>query len=138
VVVGSVLGLAVAAVLGYVVYVGGRMFPMRTFFRITGVVLIVFAAGLVEKAVFWLQAAGVIGTVNDAVYNLTSIDPLTVHSQVGRFLAGLFGWDPRPSIEQVIAWALYFVPVVVWFLWGDKFRSSRSAGPSQPTSAVAS
>jgi high-affinity iron transporter len=120
VLIGSALGIGLAIVLGWGVYVGGRTFPMRTFFRVTGVILIVFAAGLCAKAVFWFQAAGVIGSADNAVYNVLSVHWLTQDSQVGKFLAGLFGWDPRPSIEQVIAWVGYFVPVTILFLWGDK------------------
>jgi high-affinity iron transporter len=122
VVIGAVAGIAIAAVLGWMIYMGGKAFPMRTFFRVTGVVLIVFAAGLCAKAVLWLQAAGVLGTWNNAVYNLTGIHWLTQDSEVGKFLAGLFGWDPRPSFEQVLAWLGYFIPVTVLFLWGDDLR----------------
>ena len=132
VVLGSLIGLAIAAALGYAVYAGGRMFPMRTFFKVTGVILIVFAAGLCAKAVLWLQLAGVLGTYNNAVYDLTSIHWLTQSSEFGRFLAGLFGWDPRPSIEQVVAWFAYFVPVTVLFLWGDEIRG-RMRQRTQPS-----
>ncbi len=135
VLLGAVLGLAIASVLGWMIYLGGRAFPMRTFFRVTGVILIVFAAGLCAKAVFWLQAADVIGTWNNAFYNVTGVHWLTQDSEVGKFLAGLFGWDPRPSVEQVIAWVGYFVPVTVLFLWGDDIRRRvrlRSAPEPQP------
>jgi high-affinity iron transporter len=117
---GAVLGLVGAAALGIVVYAGGRRLPTRTFFRVTGVVLIVFAAGLCAKAVFFLQAAGDLGTVNDAFYNVTSLRWLTIDTESGRFLAGIFGWDPRPSFEQVVAWAVYVVPVMTLFLAGER------------------
>src|SRR4051794_28053715 len=140
VLIGSALGIGLAVLLGWGVYVGGRTFPMRTFFRVTGVILIVFAAGLCAKTVFWLQAAGVIGSANNAAYNVLSVHWLTQDSQVGKFLAGLFGWDPRPSIEQVVAWLGYFVPVTILFLWGDKmpWRTRRTSGKDeQPRAEVA-
>jgi high-affinity iron transporter len=140
VVVGSVIGLVIAAVLGYAVYAGGRTIPMRTFFRVTGVILIVFAAGLCSKTVQFLQASGDIGTVNNALYNLTGVHWLTVQSEVGKFLSALFGWDPRPSLEQVIAWLGYFVPVVTMFLWGDqikgRLRRSPAAGANENRAEV--
>jgi high-affinity iron transporter len=120
---GGIAGLLAAALLGAFVYLGGRTIPLRTFFRVTGVVLIIFAAGLVAKAVFFLQAAGDLGTLNDAVYNLTGLHWLTISSESGRVLAGLFGWDPRPSLEQVVAWVAYTVPVLTWFLAGDRLRA---------------
>jgi high-affinity iron transporter len=116
---GGILGLLAAAGLGVFVYAGGRRIPMQLFFRVTGVILILFAAGLLAKGVFLLQAAGDLGTANDAAYNLTRFRWLTIDTESGKFLAGLFGWDPRPSIEQVAVWLCYFVPVVVWFLGSD-------------------
>ena len=78
---------------------------MRRFFQITGVLIILFAAGLVARAVQFFQAAGDIGSYDlNGVYDLTRYRWLTQDSQVGRFLAGIFGWDPRPSIEQVVAY----------------------------------
>ena len=90
---------------------------MRLFFQVTGVLLILFAAGLCARAVQFLQAAGDVGTANDAAYNLTGFDWLTESTQSGKFLAGIFGWDPRPSAEQVAVYLLYLVPVLVAFFW---------------------
>ncbi len=116
VVAGGLIGLALSIVLGYLVYVGGHRIPMRTFFRVTGMIVVIFAAGLCAKAVLFLQASGDLGTVNNAFYNVTQYSVLTNSSQVGRFLSGLFGWDPRPSIEQVLAWVIYIVPTTYFFL----------------------
>jgi high-affinity iron transporter len=124
VVAGGLIGLGLSVVLGYLVYAGGRRMPMRTFFRITGMVVIIFAAGLCAKAVLFLQISGDLGSANYAFYNVTQYSVLTNSSQVGRFLSGLFGWDPRPSIEQVLAWALYIVPTAYFFL-----RDHRTPAP---------
>ena len=97
----AVICLALAVVLGVLVYRGSRFLPLRRFFQVTGVLIILFAAGLLSRGVLFLQSAGDLGTVNNAVYNLTGQHWLTQDSQTGRFLAGIFGWDPRPSIEQV-------------------------------------
>lgn len=113
---GAVLGLGLAALLGWVIYVGGRRLAMQTFFRVSGLVVIVFAAGLLARTVLFLQASGTVGTLADNIYDLRSIHWLTQDSEVGKFLAALFGWDPRPSVEQVLAWGLYLVPVTVLFL----------------------
>jgi high-affinity iron transporter len=113
---GGVVGVLAAAVLGLVIYAGGRRIPLRGFFTATGVLLILFAGGLCAKAVFYLQAAGDLGTANNAVYDVTSAAWLTIDTESGRFLAGIFGWDPRPSLEQVAVWLLYVVPVLFLFL----------------------
>jgi len=125
VVLGAVIGLAIAIVLGVLVYAGGRRLPMRAFFQVTGVIVIVFAAGLLARTVLFLQSAGDLDTMNNAVYDLTSVHWLTQGSEVGKFLAAMLGWDPRPSIEQVLAWSLYIVPVTYLFL--RRGRAPRSA-----------
>ena len=140
IVLGGLLGLLLAVALGMAVYHGSRVIPMRAFFGVTGVLIILFAAGLLSHAVQFLQAAGDLGTVNDAAYNLTMFHWLTVDSEVGKFLAGIFGWDPRPSVEQVVVYLLFLVPVLVAFFWGSN-RPVRPRGaadrgtPAEPVRA---
>jgi high-affinity iron transporter len=116
VLVGGLIGLAGAAALGALVVLGGRRIPMRQFFTVTGLILIVFAAGLVSRTVLWLQAAGEFGTVWNNVYDLTAYRWLTVSTESGKFLGAMFGWDPRPSIEQVVAYLAFLVTVSWLFL----------------------
>jgi high-affinity iron transporter len=121
---GGLAGLAVAATLGWLVVLGGRRLPMRQFFTVTGLVLLVFAAGLVSRTVLYLQGAGELGTVWNSVYDLTGDRWLTVSTETGRFLAAMLGWDPRPSIEQVVAY-LAFLGTVGWLF----LRPPRPARP---------
>ena len=117
VLVGAFIGLALASVLAGLVYYGGRSMPMKAFFTATGVVLIVFAAGLASRTVLFLQTAGDLSSLNlNGVYDVTAYHWLTQSSEVGKFLAAMFGWDPRPSIEQVVVYFGYLVPVLVLFL----------------------
>lgn len=122
VVAGTVIGLAIAAALGVAVYHGSHRVDMRRFFQVTGVLIILFAAGLLDRFVLFLQASGDLGSVDDAVYDLTSHGWLTQAHESGRFLAGIFGWDPRPSAEQVLAYVGFLVPALVLY-----FRPARSA-----------
>ena len=76
-----------------------------------------FAAGLASRTVLFLQIDGDLGSVNlNGVYDLTDQAWLTQSTEVGRFLAAMFGWDPRPSIEQIVAYLAYLVPILVLFL----------------------
>ena len=127
VIAGALIGLAIASLVAYLVYWGGRSMPMKQFFTVTGMVLIVFAAGLVARTVLFLQMAGDLGSLNlNGVYDLTSVRALTQGSELGKFLAAMFGWDPRPSIEQVVVWLAYLVPVSVLFLHPGR-------APARPT-----
>jgi high-affinity iron transporter len=126
VLVGGLIGLAGASALGFLVVLGGRRIPMRQFFTVTGLVLIVFAAGLVSRTVLWLQAAGDMGTVWNNVYDLTAYPWLTVSTESGKFLGAMFGWDPRPSIEQIVAYLGFLVTVSWLFLRPVKAKVARS------------
>ncbi|MDQ4008661.1 MAG: FTR1 family protein [Actinomycetota bacterium] len=129
--VGAVLGLGLSAVLGWMVVIGGKRLPMRQFFKVTGVVLILFAAGLLSRAVGGLQLIGDLPLYYDAVYNLTMFPWLTGETEVGNFLIAIAGWDPRPSIEQVIVWSGY-TGVVTWLF----LRKPRTARPQQQRASV--
>lgn len=130
VLIGAAIGLALAATLAYVVYWGGRSMPMRAFFTVTGVVLIVFAAGLASRVVLFLQSAGDLGSFNyNGVFDLRAHPLLTQGTEVGKFLAATFGWDPRPSIEQVLAWAVYLLPMLFLFLRKPAAAPTARASP---------
>lgn len=117
---GTGLGLVVASGLGVLVFQGSRRIDLRRFFQVTGVLIILFAAGLLDRFVQFLQASGDLGSWNDAAYDVTSVGWLTQAHQSGRFLAGIFGWDPRPSVEQVLAYVAFLVPALYLY-----FRPTR-------------
>jgi high-affinity iron transporter len=136
VLVGGFIGLALASAVAGLVYYGGRSLPMKAFFTVTGVVLIVFAAGLASRTVLFLQGAGDLDSLNlNSVYDLTAYDWLTQSTEVGKFLAAMFGWDPRPSIEQVVAYLGYLVPVLYLFL---RPQAQGAAADESRPAAVAS
>jgi high-affinity iron transporter len=137
VIVGALVGLALASLLAYVVYWGGRSMPMKAFFTVTGLVLIVFAAGLVAKTVLFLQTSGDLGSLNlNGVYDLTAYRWLTQQTEEGKFLAAMFGWDPRPSIEQLVAWMAFAVPVTWLFLRRSPVRRPSPAGAVKAPAAL--
>jgi high-affinity iron transporter len=111
--------------------------PMKAFFTVTGLVLIVFAAGLVAKTVLFLQTSGDLGSFNlNGVYDLTAYRWLTQQTEEGKFLAAMFGWDPRPSIEQVVAWTAFAAPVTWLFLRHSPARRPAPVRASTPEARV--
>ena len=126
VLIGGLIGLTGAFALGCMVYLGGHKMPMRSFFTVTGLIVILFAAGLCSKAVLYLQLSHDLGSFNLAVYDVTRYTFLTQSSELGKFLAALVGWDPRPSFEQVVVFLGYFVPVTCLFLEPMRPRTPRS------------
>jgi len=112
--VGGILGLAAAVAIGVVFYAGSSRIDLRVFFRLTGVLIILFAAGLVSKAVHEFQELGLLPTISEHVWDLGILDPSS--GTAGRFLGSLFGWTPRPSLLMALAYAAYLIPVLIVFL----------------------
>jgi len=139
VLIGGLIGLAAASAVAYFVYLGGRRLPMRAFFRVTGVVLIVFAAGLAARSVMYLQVGSLdLRSFNlNGVYDLTGYGWLTQSTETGKFLAAMFGWDPRPSIEQVVVYFGYLIPVTWLFLRTPKTAQPATAPSVAPAAADA-
>ena len=112
VVVGGLIGVAVSAVLGLLIYVGGRRLDLRAFFRWTGVLLILFAAGLVGKMFHeYRELLGFeSGWLIDPAWNITTgaFAEGTTHD----FLKGLFGWSPDAERIRVITYVAYLLSLI--------------------------
>jgi high-affinity iron transporter len=114
---GGLLGIAISIGLGYLVYIGSRKVNLRVFFRVTGILVLLFAAGLLAKGIHEFQEAGYLATLNEHVFDISSITVLNPDSStIGEFLKGIFGWSPNPSIEMLVAYFLYLIPVGATFL----------------------
>jgi len=112
--VGAILGLATAVILGYLIYKGSLRINLATFFRWTSIALIVVAAGLVASAVHEFQEAGLLGGVDNIAFDVTSW--LNPDSAIAMVLGGLFNIEPTMTVGQVVAWLLYLVPTLYLYL----------------------
>jgi high-affinity iron transporter len=116
VVLGGIIGLAIAAGLGYLVYAGGNRLNLKTFFNITGILLILFAAGLAGKAVheFRELIEWESGWLISSPWTIAS-GPFS-SGWVHDFLKALFGWASAPERLRVIAYFGYLIPVLWLYL----------------------
>jgi high-affinity iron transporter len=109
---GAMAGIAVSVVLGYGIYRGGVAIDLRRFFRITGIVLVIVAAGLVSSAVHELAEAGVIDALQTPAVDLSwLIAPNTVWSSL---LTAFIGFQPVPTVAEIAAWAAFLVPMSLY------------------------
>jgi high-affinity iron transporter len=111
--VGAVLGLALAAGIGLLIYAFGRRIDLRTFFRVTTVILILFAAGLFAHAAHEFAEAGPLAAVEGPkLWSTKAV--LADDSGLGAILRAFLGYQDEPTVLEIVAYAGYFV--VVWLL----------------------
>jgi len=111
---GAVLGLAVAIVLGWLVYRGALRLNLRTFFSWTGVFLVVVAGGVLSYGVHDLQEAGILPGLNALAFDVSAQIPPS--SWYGTLLKGVFNFSPATTWLEAGAWVAYVVPTLILFV----------------------
>jgi high-affinity iron transporter len=131
---GAGLGLALAIVLGALLYRGGIRMNLRTFFRVTGWILIVVAAGLFAYSLHELQEAGWFPVLEAHAFDLSA--SLPDDAGAGAILRGLVGYHADPTWLEIAGWAGYLVAIGALYLRPPAAPGSKSR-PEHETSAVA-
>ena len=148
---GALLGLAGAVVIGWLLARGAVKLDLRRFFAWTSGFLVIVAAGVLAYAVMDLQEAGALpGPFTEAApidptsgavatgwsafpfgwaFDVTAVIP--PDSVWATILQATIGFMPRMTWIQVAAWTLYIVIVGFFFI-----RGIRSPRPARPASAV--
>ena len=127
-IVGGVLGLGAAALLGYSIYRGSRRLNLSTFFNLTGALLVVFAAGMLAHGVHEYQEAAILPTVVEHVWNLNWL--LDEKATAGQFLTALVGYNGNPSLMEVVAYVGYLAASLPYF-FGPLARASAQTASSR-------
>mgnify|MGYP001770960553 CR=1 FL=1 len=113
-ILGGGLGFAIAAALGWLVYRGAARLPVRTFFNVTGIAVIVLAAGLLSNGLGELHEAGLLPNLGGHVWDTEHL--LAMTSTQGRFLHAIVGYDSSPLLGQVVAYWLYLALALGMFV----------------------
>ena len=118
VLVGALIGIAVAALLGVGFYHGSRRLNLNTFFRWTGVALVFIAAGLLSHAVHEFIEIGLVTFGTQTFFDISAVLP---HGEeggniLGQMLAALFGYTSTPEVTTFVVWLGYVVVVLALFL----------------------
>jgi high-affinity iron transporter len=132
---GAVLGLLAAVAIGLGLYRGGLRINLTRFFRITGIVLVFVAAGLLATAAHTAHEAGWINSLQAQAVDLSwLVQPGTIS---GSLLTGMLGLQPSPTVIEAAVYLLYAVPMAIYVLWPHQVRlrgrrlGSRRTGPAE-------
>jgi high-affinity iron transporter len=126
--IGAAVGLSISISLGVAIYMGSRRLNLRQFFTATGLLLIVFAAGLLAHATHEFQEAGLLPATIEHLWNTNAL--VSEDSHFGKFLTALFGYNGDPSALEVGVWLTYLGTSLAFFL-RPLLTWRRTAAPAQ-------
>jgi high-affinity iron transporter len=122
---GAVIGLVIAIGIGVGIYRGGVHINLNRFFRVTGLVLVFVAAGLLATSVHTAHEAGWLNGLQSHAIDLTwLVQPGTIS---GSLLTGMLGLQPTPTVSEALVYVLYAVPMTLYVIWPDRLRPRHRA-----------
>ncbi len=100
---GGLIGLLAGAAAGAVLYMGLVRIPVRLFFRVTGWMIILLAAGMASQAAAFLNQADWLPAIKDSLWDTSWL--ISAESVLGTLLKTLVGYTPNPSGLQALFYA---------------------------------
>jgi high-affinity iron transporter len=128
---GAVIGLAGSLGIAFVIYRLGHKLNLARFFTVIGVLLMVFAAGLLADAVENLQQLGWLPVLDAPMWHSARL--LSEDSALGDVLHSFFGYSDAPTPLQVLIYAGYLAVVVLVYLGVRARLAARAHGPQGAT-----
>ncbi|MGH8890985.1 MAG: iron uptake transporter permease EfeU [Acidothermaceae bacterium] len=107
--IGVFLGLLVAVAIGWGIYRGGVKINLAKFFKATGVVLVVVAAGLVMSALHTANEANWLNVGQAQALDLSWL--VRPGTPLASLFTGVLGLRPSVAVIELIGWLGYLVVV---------------------------
>jgi len=115
-VLGGALGFAIAAAVGLVIYQGSARLPIKQFFTVSSIVILVIAAGLLSNSLTRLYEAALIDSLGARPWDTDHL--ISVTSTFGKFLNTLLGYDSAPAVSQIVLyWGYLTAAVAAYLFW---------------------
>ena len=129
-VIGALLGLATAVVLGFLMYRGAVRLNLTALFTWTGALLVIVAGGILRYAVHEFQELGWLPGEDAIAFDVTSTFP--ADGVAATLVRGLFSITPSMTWLEVAVWLAYVIPTLIAFVWVIRRRDAAA-----PTAAAA-
>ncbi|WP_423459247.1 iron uptake transporter permease EfeU [Ottowia sp. VDI28] len=112
--VGALAGILVSVGIGYGLYSGGIRLDLRRFFRLTGLFILLVAAGLLASVLRKFHEAGIWNHLQAVVFDMS--ETLPMDSPLGAVLSGLLGYQAAPVVGEVIVYLAFLAGSLYFFL----------------------
>jgi high-affinity iron transporter len=114
IIIGGAAGLAVSLLIAFWIYKLGHRLNIGKAFKVMGIALMIFSAGLLVDAIENMQGLGWLPILSKPLWNSSSI--LSEQSAFGDIVHTFFGYSAQPTPLQVIAYVLYLSITVSFFV----------------------
>ena len=102
---GAAIGLAGALAIAFVIYHLGHRLNLARFFTVIGILLMIFAAGLLADTVENLQQLGWLPVLDSPMWHSARL--LSENSALGDVLHNFFGYSDAPTPLQLLVYVAY-------------------------------
>lgn len=110
----ALLGIGLSALLGYLIYRRAVVLDLGKFFKVTGVALVVIAAGVLAYGVHELQEVGWLPGEDAIAWDISGT--FDGDGWYGTLVEGTVNFRPKMSVLEVATYLAYLLPVMVLFL----------------------
>jgi high-affinity iron transporter len=111
---GALIGLACSLAIAFMIYKAGHKLNLSRFFTIIGVLLMVFAAGLLADSIQNMQELGWLPVLTTPLWHSTRF--LSQDSAIGDVLHSFFGYSDAPTPLQLVVYVAYLAIAVAIYL----------------------
>ncbi|MGW2152610.1 iron uptake transporter permease EfeU [Nonomuraea sp. NPDC001699] len=123
--IGIALGLLTSVVIGWGLYKSALKINLTKFFTWTGLLLILVAAGIFKYGMHDLQEANILPGLSTYAFDISAALP--ADSWYGALLSGMLNITPQPSVVEAVAWIVYLVPTLLFFLLPQRVKTTPAA-----------
>lgn len=103
---GGFLGIGLGVLMAWLFFKGFGHLDLRIFFRVSGVILLFMAAGMLSSGIGKMIANEWMPGLIEPLWSTSWI--LSERSVIGSLFSGMFGYRSSPSLMQLVFYLMYF------------------------------
>lgn len=112
---GGAMGLIAGLLVGGLLYAGLLRVPLRWFFSVTGLLVLLLAASMASQSARFMVQADLLPSLGAPLWDTS--DVLSRDTALGTFLHALIGYDPQPAGMQVAFYVVTLVAITAGTRW---------------------
>ena len=108
----GIAGIVLAILMAWLFFRGFGHLDLKSFFKVTGLILLFMSAGMLVAAVGKLESAGIISPILSHLWNSSWL--LDERTLFGHIISGFLGYRAKPSLMEVLTYLIYFFSILLF------------------------